>query len=552
MFLGGVPTRALRRSTPRFLADSPDRAAFASSLLGPSDLALGGRSLQQESDSTYWGARRGFARASFWWTMSSFAVWVTNELNPNKIPRITQTSPRIWWSNIEAGFQWDDNTFMYNQIAHPYHGAAFYNSFRNHGFPFWAGGLRFWESAVFYTFLGSLAWECCGESQLMSTNDLITTTMGGAALGEITYRTSSWILDDTATGFDRLWRELTAGILNPPRLFDRLLTRHLTPINVTRGPKLDEEQPTQSDLIAAVGWRSQGKEEDRQKGVFLEMGWRWGNLLALDDTIKHKPFALFSVASEINLGGQGPLVGRAQIEGSLYFWDVDGPAATDGDTPSVQPEDTSQEPSVHKLLVVHNLDYFHNQAFRFGAQSVGLSLFSSFQRGGFLWRSQLGGDMAVLAAVESEEAHRAGIVGYQEREREYDFTMGPGVRGKLGVALVRDQGAHRRLLDLSYQYHRLFTLSGSNDDYWDSWHDVHALGARLKLLPSPLGAWGLDFDFFGFWRTSHYTNPAIQRPLVGEFTPQFRIMLTWEERGLPPPADTSADQPGRIYLPPSL
>jgi hypothetical protein len=535
-----------------------ERIPLAMTLGGPRNLPPGAASLLQASDSKYRDARRDFARASFWWTMSSFVTWVTNELNPNKVPRITQTSPRIWWNNLEAGFKWDDNTFTFNQIAHPVQGALYYNSFRNHGFPFWAGGLRFWESAVFYTLLGSVAWECCGESQLASLNDLITTTIGGAALGEMTYRTSSWILDDTTPAFNRDWRETASGILNPLRFFDRLLTRHLhlMPVNNARGAP---EEPPESDYIAAAGWRSLGDGADRQGAAFLEAGWRRGSLLMLDDTIQNKPYALFSVATEVNLGDEdAPLIPRAQIEGSLYFWDVEGRPGPAEQRVAEQDPDTA---TLHKLLLLHNLDYFENSAFRYGAQSLGLSLFSNFQRGPFLWRSQLGGDMAILAAIKSEEAWRADIEGYQEQDRHYDFTMGPGVRGKVGIALAKEQGEHRRFIDLSYQYHRLFTLNGSNGPitesgtnggYWDSWHGVHVLGARVKLLDVSDGAWGVDLDYLGFWRRSTFTNPEIpiERQVVHEHIPQFRIMVTWEERRLRGTPDS--DVPGPIYLPPSI
>src|SRR5918997_286988 len=34
---------------------------------------------------------------------------------------------RAWWKNIQDGFVWDDDDFMANQLAHPYHGAMYFN-----------------------------------------------------------------------------------------------------------------------------------------------------------------------------------------------------------------------------------------------------------------------------------------------------------------------------------------------------------------------------------------------------------------------------------------
>ena len=72
--------------------------------------------------------------------------------------------------------------------SHPFNGAAYYNSSR-------ANGLGFWPSAGF-ALGGAFEWECCGETQPMSFNDMFSTTIGGIALGESQYRLSSEILNN--------------------------------------------------------------------------------------------------------------------------------------------------------------------------------------------------------------------------------------------------------------------------------------------------------------------------------------------------------------------
>jgi len=72
------------------------------------------------------------------------------------------------------------------------------------------------------------------EIEEPSNNDLFTTTLGGIMLGEITYRVSSLILDDTATGAERTWREIGAALVNPVRGINRVIkgkTRSRSRIN---------------------------------------------------------------------------------------------------------------------------------------------------------------------------------------------------------------------------------------------------------------------------------------------------------------------------------
>ena len=53
---------------------------------------------------------------------------------------------------------------------------------------------------------GSAMWEMFMECEYPSTNDIIATPIGGAAIGEVLYRTSDMITDDRATGGERFGR----------------------------------------------------------------------------------------------------------------------------------------------------------------------------------------------------------------------------------------------------------------------------------------------------------------------------------------------------------
>ena len=117
--------------------------------------------------------------------------------------------------NFKTGFKYDSDHFLTNQSSHPYHGGLFFTAARSNGYGYWESGL--------FALAGSLMWECCMENTAPSINDLVNTTLGGMTRGEVAHRLSIVVLDNTATGADRVWREIVATLLNPVGAFNRLV-----------------------------------------------------------------------------------------------------------------------------------------------------------------------------------------------------------------------------------------------------------------------------------------------------------------------------------------
>ncbi len=172
-----------------------------------------------------WGERRSLGGAVGEIVAINLLVWSFNEYIRGA--DFTQVSPRSWWENISGGFTYDDNHFTTNMFAHPYHGSLYHSAGRSNGF-------NYWESLGFSLF-GSAMWECCGETHPPAWNDWIATGVGGAAVGESLYRLSGTVLDNTATGSERTWREIGAFALNPVRGFNRLITWSLGPRDAESG-----------------------------------------------------------------------------------------------------------------------------------------------------------------------------------------------------------------------------------------------------------------------------------------------------------------------------
>ena len=123
-------------------------------------------------------------------------------------------STKTWKYNLKHGWVWDDDHFGTNFIGHPHSGNIYFNVARSNGYSFWA--------SLPFAIEGSLMWEYFGENTQPSKNDIVNTPISGMFLGEVLYRISSNILDDRARGINRFWRELIAGILDPPRALNRL------------------------------------------------------------------------------------------------------------------------------------------------------------------------------------------------------------------------------------------------------------------------------------------------------------------------------------------
>ena len=178
--------------------------------------------------------------------------------------RWAQFNPETWWHNLERGFSFDGNKFDTNHLHHPWSGGIYYSTGRSNG-------LGFWPSAALATG-GSFLWECCGEVQQMSFNDLVTTTFGGVAVGEAMHRLGSVILDNRDRGATRVLREAGVWLIDPVRGFNRLAFR-----SRLRAP--NPESPMTG------GHRSWGPSSQPVRGAWTRMPrWRGASRPAASST----------------------------------------------------------------------------------------------------------------------------------------------------------------------------------------------------------------------------------------------------------------------------
>lgn len=358
-------------------------------------------------------------------------------------------------NNLKAGFWWDEDQFFGNQFNHPYHGSMYYNSARSNG-------LGFWESAA-YALGGSAMWELFMEVEPPSYNDIVNTPVSGIILGEISYRTTSLILDDSKRGFDRVLREATSFLINPMRGINRIVRREMWQV----GPPLSR---TEHKVSLSVGGHNVffDRTLTHNHGYALarfEMD--YGDLFA---TSKHKdPFDYFNVHAELGLSRNDIILG---IVGSGVLWDRD-----------VKLFDNSSS----VLGVYKEFDLLGNLVYHFTATSVTakvtnvMTLTSSSSL-----HSSLSISAVLMGGVNSQYA--------EVYERKYN--IGPGASGKLSTVLkIPGYGS----VYMNYKRFWLHTLNGADSEEFIGLLNI---GTNYQMTDTTI----LGFDFPLYERYGNYKH----------------------------------------------
>jgi hypothetical protein len=230
----------------------------------------------------------------------------------------SRIGPTTWKYNIQKGWEWDDDRFGVNFVAHPYSGSLYFNAARSQGYNF--------VQSIPFAVGGSLMWEYFGENTRPSYNDVINTPINGIFLGEVFYRLSSNILDDRTRGGNRVFREIAAGLVDPVRGLNRLLQgktfRHTT-------TEVYQKEPINVTIFGGI---HKINNDDRTffgngpSNALINVQLDYGNPFEI---VRRKPFDLFRVRTEFsfgsgrkvldNLTGYGVLFGSNAHIGDLSF-----------------------------------------------------------------------------------------------------------------------------------------------------------------------------------------------------------------------------------------
>ena len=420
---------------------------------------------------------RSVGKAFLWTGIINGFYLVANLARGEETAKIT---PKTWWANMKAGFEWDANPFLVNQFGHPYQGNNYFNTGRAHG-------LSFWESSALTAF-GSATWEYFGETNSASLNDLINTTLGGIALGEMFHRTSWLIRNPHATGKSRLWSEIGATVVDPMGGLDRF---------ISGDSSLISDKPLKPGSLGATAsagvlWQGSDIKAIDASGVgFLDADVRYGDLRAGHS---RTPYEAFGV--HFRLGG-GSAISEVKVLGRLLG----------------QPYGESGR---HQFTIFQTYDYTVNGAYSFGAQgfqagsvsTLPLSKSMGLVLGGW-------GGVTVLGAVDhiGTTAEQLAEEETGEGERTYDY--GPGSTfGGIVRLLLND----RNLTSVQYQGYQIYVMDGMRAN-----HVLQRVELTLDVPVHKHWAVGTAGEFF--YRKTYFNAGGEQTEKFW----QFRTYLTWRK-----------------------
>ena len=395
-------------------------------------------------------------------------VWAWDRYIANEdFARISVATVR---QNFKTGFQYDSDHFRVNQSSHPYHGGLFFDAARSNGY-------GFWESSLF-SFTGSLIWECCMENTAPSINDLVNTTFGGMVRGEVAHRLSILILDNTATGFNRVWREVAAGVVNPVGEINRLLRGEMA----SEGPNPEDRFPAGFSVSGDLGYRHIGGGVPHPNQALLSISALYGDPFKGDI---RNPFDTFYLGLDVSTPGGAPF-SRIEERGILKGWDL-----------------TEPEPDAavrHIAGFSQEYEYLNNASQVFGAQ-----IFSGGLLSRYLIRPELFAVTDVTAVVFPLAAVQTTDFTDPKTGRNYDFAPGGGLRAE-----GRFYWRGREVLGAGYGVLWAHTVSGNSDT--NTLQFFRAV-ARVPLI-GPLGA-GAGYNWYS--RKTTYTGFVEARKTQNEW-----------------------------------
>ncbi len=408
-----------------------------------------------------------------------------------------QVSPRTWWRNLERGFEFDQNKFDTNNFYHPWNGALFYSTGRS-------TGLGFWESSSLAV-AGSFLWECCGETLKMSANDVISTSLGGVAMGEMIHRLGSVILDNEDKGVSRVLREASIFPFDIVRGFNRGLFR-----DQYRAPNPEEPldwRPRRLGGLVSLGARRVGNEgelggEGAKTAPFVDLFVAYGSVF---DNERRRPYDSFWMQTQINFTDDVDPAGLMTIRGDLLSKPFGPPGRRNG-----------------AIALVQHFDYVNQRTYEFGAQSLALGLSHRFVLSPST-RLELHADLlgTVLGSINS----RLEFVEPPANEKDYRrWEYGPGLGARAEALLLVGQ---HPVVQATYRYQWIHAANDTPENGGGADHDLQIASVRLR---APLGrGFGIGVDGDLLLRKSHYGNPLLVEG--DDRVPQVRAYATWRLGG---------------------
>ena len=332
--------------------------------------------------------------------------------------------------NFKHGFKWDNDKLGTNTFLHPYNGNLYFNAAR-------ANGFNFWQSELF-AIGGSAMWEMFMEREYPSTNDIIATPIGGAAIGEVLFRASDALIDDRLSGSERFSREAAVFLLSPLRGLNRIITGEAWKVRPTRGrmfgtPNFAIRVSTGYKMLL---YNSHFKE--LHQGAAVQIDAEYGDRFEVKST---KPYDYFTIKAQLQMLKTQPLLSQIEIKGRLLAREIFDSYRSKGSIGLYQHFDFYDSDTI---------DHIKKVPFKLGIPaSVGVGfMFRDVER--HRWTYDLFAHVNGIALGSILSDH------YQTDERNYNWASGFSIKGGFNLVFGKDKLA----FSLTHNFYRMFTWIG--------------------------------------------------------------------------------------------
>jgi hypothetical protein len=211
-------------------------------------------------------------------------------------------------NNLAGGWSWDTDDFNTNLVLHPYQGSVYVTAARSAGYGFWG--------ASAFAFGGSLLWKWAGENTKPSYNDMITTTAGGAILGEALFRISRLVFDRPS--HPGLLRRLGSAVVAPAAAFNDA---------VLEGRIQDPDPPAPPFRAWYAIGASAGHAATRQGSVSIPFQGKLGLDLVYglpSEVVPEKPFDHFEASLDFSTATGTPWNSLDAVHGPSWLLSIRG------------------------------------------------------------------------------------------------------------------------------------------------------------------------------------------------------------------------------------
>lgn len=370
--------------------------------------------------------------------------------------------------NLKDGWVWDNDSFSGNQFSHPYHGGMFYNAAREHGLSYGV--------SLLYPILGSCTWELFCETNKPAVNDFLSTGIGGAAIGEVTHRTSDIFFDNSKRGASRVAREIIGTFLNPVRGLHRIMSGEMFRVDHLNRGKREEAEPytfqvgVGNRFIRDLGHVHPAIGHRYSENVpYLDVRFSYGNHYNnLDKGVATRAFDYFDLYALVNLDSDNPTVGELDISGRIG---------------SIQ----RQLPHRWKLDIgfyqnIKYIDHYSDNGNQTAGNQAVISEAASFGAGFHAERQ--GTSVSLLQDLMISAVPLGGSTAdYYSAMRRYNFGTGFSARYKFNFIYNR----HLSFGDEAY-FMRLFIIKGTTPEKLDKY--VNNKDQYYDLFADGINSWG--------------------------------------------------------------